>query len=286
MNHPTRRDVLKQLGSAGAGFALAPTVIRGQGTDTHGRRHPGRDRRLFGQPEHRPNHAPADRERSAGGDARRRRAGASGVGQVAGARAHGRDARQRQGGRPRRQVRRESADIDVEGADLPVQEFTLDAAAPGISFLLPQGPLLGLGEGGAQFDRKGSTDQMRNGQVSSPNTPSGYRLAMHGTRAPIQWLVGTDGWALFIHQPYGAFDFTGDKAVHAARRPNAIDVFVVASTDPAGHHARVRAHHRAAGNAGAVDVRLPAVASHARRPRRDPGRRARRCARRNCRATR
>ena len=43
---------------------------------------------------------------------------------------------------------------------------------------------------------------MRNGQ-------GGYRLATHGTRAPVQWLIGTDGWAMFIHQPYGAFDFTG-----------------------------------------------------------------------------
>ena len=45
-------------------------------------------------------------------------------------------------------------------------------------------------------------------------------------------------------------------------------------TRPARHHARVRAHHRTAGDAAAVDVRLHAVASHARRPRRDPRRRA------------
>src|SRR5438309_2254992 len=86
-----------------------------------------------------------------------------------------------------------------------VQTLTLDAVQPGMTFLLPTGPLLGLGEGGPQFDRKGSTDSMRNGQ-------GGYRLATHGTRAPVQWLVGTDGWAMFIHQPYGAFDFTGTEA--------------------------------------------------------------------------
>src|SRR5688572_25670566 len=43
-----------------------------------------------------------------------------------------------------------------------VQRLTFDRAAPGMSFLLPTGPLLGLGEGGPQFDRKGSTDAMRN----------------------------------------------------------------------------------------------------------------------------
>jgi alpha-glucosidase (family GH31 glycosyl hydrolase) len=136
-----------------------------------------------------------------------------------------------------------------------VQKLTLDAAAPGMSFLLPKGPLLGLGEGGVQFDRKGSTDQMRNGQVTSE--VDGYRLAIHGTRMPIQWLVGTDGWAMFIHQPYGSFDFKGAEgkftphvpgqqrggqsppaapaatAPAATAAPQILDVFVVGATEPA-----------------------------------------------------
>jgi alpha-glucosidase len=37
-----------------------------------------------------------------------------------------------------------------------VQKLTLDAETAGVSFLLPKGPLLGLGEGGPQFDRKHS----------------------------------------------------------------------------------------------------------------------------------
>ncbi|HEX7939948.1 MAG TPA: TIM-barrel domain-containing protein, partial [Gemmatimonadaceae bacterium] len=136
--------------------------------------------------------------------------------------------------------------IHVETRDgQVVQRLTLDAAAPGMSFLLPTGPLLGLGEGGPQFDRKGNVDQMRNGQ-------GGYRLATHGTRAPVQWLIGTDGWAMFIHQPYGAFDLTGTegKFTPTTLPPNPanqmvnstvpvastvglpLDVFVVASKDP------------------------------------------------------
>ncbi len=78
-----------------------------------------------------------------------------------------------------------------------VQRLTLDAKDAGMSFLLGRGPLLGLGEGGPQFDRKGSADPMIIGQ-------RGYRLATHGGRAPIQWLVGTEGWGMFIHQPYGS----------------------------------------------------------------------------------
>src|SRR5688572_8471850 len=114
----------------------------------------------------------------------------------------------------------------------PIQKLTFDAAAPGMSFLLPKGPLLGLGEGGVQFDKKGSTDQMRNGQVTSQ--ADGYGLSTHGTRAPVQWLVGTDGWAMFIHQPYGTFDFKGDEGKFLPRPEAALplDVFVVASKDP------------------------------------------------------
>jgi len=113
-----------------------------------------------------------------------------------------------------------------------VQRLGLSADAPGLTFLLPKGPLLGLGEGGVQFDKKGSTDQMRNGQRNSPE--DGYVLATHGTRAPIQWLVGTDGWAMFIHQPYGTFDFKGPEGKFTPPAASALplDLFVVSSRDP------------------------------------------------------
>ena len=132
----------------------------------------------------------------------------------------------------------------TQGAE--VQRLALSADTPGMSFLLPHGPLLGLGEGGIQFDKKGSTDWMRNGQRDSK--VDGYALATHGTRAPIQWLVGTDGWAMFIHQPYGTFDFkTRLRADGASASPAGVsegiftppaatalplDVFVVSSRDP------------------------------------------------------
>jgi alpha-glucosidase len=109
-----------------------------------------------------------------------------------------------------------------------VQRLGFDAADAGMSFSLGAGPLLGLGEGGPQFDRRGSTDRMINGQ-------GGYRLATHGTRAPVQWLVGTDGWAMFIHQPYGAFDFTGARGLFTPPAASALpyDIHVVSSPDPA-----------------------------------------------------
>ena len=117
-----------------------------------------------------------------------------------------------------------------------IQRITLDPVAPGCSFLLGDGPLLGLGEGGAAFDRRGTTDQMRNGQVTSQ--VDGYSLAINGTRAPIQWLISTGGgWGLFVHQPYGSFDlkgaegkFTPTTARGAAPLP--LDLFVVCSPSP------------------------------------------------------
>jgi alpha-glucosidase/alpha-D-xyloside xylohydrolase len=108
-----------------------------------------------------------------------------------------------------------------------VQHLVFDSSAPGMSFLLGDGPVLGLGEGGPQFDRRGTADRMINGQ-------GGYRLSTHGTRAPVQWLAGTSGWGLFVHQPSGTFDLTGamGKFTPPADAVLPLDLFVVSSRDP------------------------------------------------------
>jgi hypothetical protein len=80
-----------------------------------------------------------------------------------------------------------------------VQQLRLDKQTGALNFMLDDKPALGFGEGGPQFDRRGSTYSNRNGQ-------GGYQLRTHGGRVPIQWLIGTSGWALFIHHPVGAFD--------------------------------------------------------------------------------
>ena len=107
-----------------------------------------------------------------------------------------------------------------------IQRLSLDATAPHIRFALGKGPLLGFGEGGPQFDRKGAIYTNRNGQ-------GGYQLRTHGGRVPIQWLVSSDGWGLYIHRPLGAFDLTGgDGELTPADRALPLDVFVTASSDP------------------------------------------------------
>jgi hypothetical protein len=81
----------------------------------------------------------------------------------------------------------------------------------------------------------------------------------------MQWLVGTDGWGMYIHQPLGAFDLTGGEGRLIPSADAPLDVFVTASSDPKVDCERVRSHHGTRRVAGALDFRLHAVAS-------DPGR--------------
>jgi alpha-glucosidase/alpha-D-xyloside xylohydrolase len=121
--------------------------------------------------------------------------------------------------------------LHVSHAGIPLQTLMFDAAGPTVGFQLSSGPLLGFGEGGPQFDRKGQTYNNRSGQ-------GGYRLETHGGRVPIQWLVGTGdatNWGLFLHQPLGAFDLTGSAGqfTPSSPTPETIDIFLAASKNPA-----------------------------------------------------
>ena len=130
-----------------------------------------------------------------------------------------------------------------------VQHIRIDKDTAVVSFTTGTAPILGLGEGGPQFDRRGNTERMMSGS-------GGYNLRNFGSRVPIPWLIGAAGWALYIHQPYGRFDFTGDESrfqpapafvpgggrgapppppptdISTFALP--IDLFVVASKEPAG----------------------------------------------------
>jgi alpha-glucosidase/alpha-D-xyloside xylohydrolase len=130
--------------------------------------------------------------------------------------------------------------IYIDTADgRSVQQLRLSADEPGVSFSLPKGPLLGFGEGGPQFDRKGSVYPLRNGQ-------GGYQLRTHGGRVPIQWLVGTDGWGMFVHHPLGAFDLSGAEGrLTPSGDALPLDVFVVSSADPkviVAEYSRITGH--------------------------------------------
>ena len=110
-----------------------------------------------------------------------------------------------------------------------VQELRWDEDSSSLTFLTGTTPLFGLGEGGEQFDRRGSLDLMKSGQ-------SGYKLATHGGRVPIPWIIGTQGWAMFFHQPYGTFDLRGPEAKFKPASTSAkllLDLFFTMAQDPA-----------------------------------------------------
>ena len=127
-------------------------------------------------------------------------------------------------------ITRDPLNIIVEGKDGHlVQRLRIDQQTGALSFNLGDGPVLGLGEGGPQFDRRGNADQMSSGQ-------GGYRLRTHGGRVPVPWLVGTSGWAMFIHQPLGTFDLTGREGRFSpfnSADPLPLDIFIVAAREPA-----------------------------------------------------
>jgi len=119
-----------------------------------------------------------------------------------------------------------------------VQQIRIDKDSGAVSFETGASAVLGLGQGGPQFDRRGKVDQMRSGQ-------GGYRLATHGGKVPVQLTIGTAGWAMYIHQPAGSFDLTGKPGRFQPASPQAalpLDLFVIAAKDPAavmGEYAKI-----------------------------------------------
>ncbi|HPB59975.1 MAG TPA: glycoside hydrolase family 31 protein, partial [Candidatus Saccharicenans sp.] len=115
-----------------------------------------------------------------------------------------------------------------------IQELVIDKATGAVHFLLGDKPLLGLGGGGKGLDRRGLYDPMDNGHRSAE-----YQI--YGSRLPIPFLIGTDGWALFFHRPYnGGFDLrTNPGAFLPSQNPRGpkekalpLDLFLIAASSP------------------------------------------------------
>jgi alpha-glucosidase (family GH31 glycosyl hydrolase) len=129
--------------------------------------------------------------------------------------------------------------IRVEGnGGRLIQELMIDQTTGNLRFQTGESPVLGLGQGGPQFDRRGEVDRMGSGQ-------GGYQLATHGAKVPIQFLIGTSGWAMYIHQPLGVFDLTGGIGMLLPGNTQAslpLDLFVIGADEPAailGEYAKI-----------------------------------------------
>ncbi len=146
------------------------------------------------------------------------------------------------------------------GQNEKFQQISIDKETAAVSFHTGNAPILGLGEGGPQFDRRGQTFDNRSGQ-------GGYQLRTHGGRVPIPFIIGSSGWAMFLHQPFGTFDFTGaeskftplypttatftppaaqgQRPTPPAHNPLPIDLFFTTSPEPAvimAEYARLTGH--------------------------------------------
>ena len=70
-------------------------------------------------------------------------------------------------------VEREPLSLTVTGkAGRLIQKLRIDQQTGAIFFNLGDRPVLGFGEGGPQFDRRGSKDEMRNGQGDTACAPT------------------------------------------------------------------------------------------------------------------
>ncbi len=111
-----------------------------------------------------------------------------------------------------------------------VQQLTFDPEAGTNSITLhSDATVLGLGEGGPQFDRRGHVYPMQNGE----RVPS---LATDGARILVPFLIGTDGWALFVSEPPGEFDLRGARGVFHPQNgatPGRASLFVMDVQEPA-----------------------------------------------------
>ena len=112
-----------------------------------------------------------------------------------------------------------------------VQELAFDeAASPDAAVAFrATAPVLGLGEGDRQFDRRGALYAM---------TPNGgdRQTPRRGSVVPSPFVIGTEGWALFAAQPEGKFDLREATAKFVPRQSEggnaALDLFVIDVRDP------------------------------------------------------
>ena len=112
-----------------------------------------------------------------------------------------------------------------EGGQLR-QEIRFDLDSTDVRFNL-DGPVFGLGEGVHPYDRRGTRDDMVNGQ-HSPD------LRTFGARLPIPWVISPKGWGVFVGQPSGSFEFSQTEGhFRGSEATSTRNVYLVLGDTPA-----------------------------------------------------
>lgn len=110
-------------------------------------------------------------------------------------------------GKMRITITAEPLTISVHRADGGlVQELKLDGDQKRNLSFETKAPVFGLGQGDQQFDRRGNFYEMIRGQKMKLRTT-------YGSSQPIPFLIGADGWSIFVRSPGGQFDLRGDKGL-------------------------------------------------------------------------
>lgn len=126
-----------------------------------------------------------------------------------------------------------------------VQTLTIPSDNATIRFQ-ESAPILGLGEGARQFDRRGGVyDMTRDGWDGwSPNPPPARGRGqanpgdrrINGSWIAVPFIIGTNGWAIFVHQPDVEIDlrdgYTGFRPV-PQQQQETLEFFVIAFESPA-----------------------------------------------------
>src|SRR5450830_1113734 len=110
-----------------------------------------------------------------------------------------------------------------------LQKLSVCSESGNFSFPLGEGNVYGLGHGFKKhFDRRGDKYDLRtNGQIHGI-------IDDYSTVSPTPYVISTDGWAIFFHQPWKAtIDLQGNTGVFMQYPASYCDVFVVAVDDPA-----------------------------------------------------
>lgn len=118
--------------------------------------------------------------------------------------------------------------VTVSQADGKVcQQIEFEKSGGAVRFAIGDAPIFGLGEGMPTFDLRGARYGMRNGE----GTP---HLDVDGATLPIPWLMSAAGWGLFIGQPSGSVDLTGETGTFFASEATAFrNVYLVLGDTPA-----------------------------------------------------
>ncbi|MBV9125326.1 MAG: glycoside hydrolase, partial [Planctomycetes bacterium] len=127
-------------------------------------------------------------------------------------------------------VQSEPLTITIRGPGNKLVQELFFGAEDGVVSFRTAAPVLGLGEGGPQFDRRGHQFPMLNGQRPP-------LLATHGATIPVPFLIGTDGWALFFNGPWGEFGLRGGRGRFLPRQEalgrEPLQLYVVGLRQPA-----------------------------------------------------